>query len=117
MDSESVTEDDIPVLRDRLVSWLINVASTTSSQMVIKKLCSTSVVFFMRFPESWQNCIRHVICSLCLGHAVPIEDLAKLPSSDILLHKATHRSKITALWFSAILVEEVGKVDGKNIKK
>lgn len=48
---------------------------------------------------------------------MPVEDLAKLPSSDILLRKADSRSKITALWFSAILVEEVGKVDGKNVKK
>lgn len=117
MSSESVTEDDIPILRDRLIGWIVNVASTTSSQMVIKKLCSTSVVFFLRFPESWQNCIRHVICSLCLGRVVLAEDLPKLPSSDHLLRKANNRSKITALWFSAILVEEVGKVDGKNIKK
>lgn len=117
MYSESVTDDDIPILRDRLIGWLINVASTNSSQMVIKKLCSTSVVFFLRFPENWKHCVRHVICSLCIGRVVPVEDLPKLPASDILLRKADNRSKITALWFSAILVEEVGKVDGKNIKK
>lgn len=117
MGSESVTEEDVPILRDRLIGWLINVASTNSSQMVIKKLCSTSVVFFLRFPESWQNLIRHVVCSLCLGRVVPVEELERLPTSDLLLRKADSRSKITALWFTAILVEEVGKVDGKNVKK
>jgi hypothetical protein len=75
------------------------------------------VVFFLRFPEYWDCCIRQVVCSLCLGRVIPDAELPQIPSSDKVLKAADSGRKIPALWFSAILVEEVGKVDAKNIKK
>ncbi|KAL7267262.1 member of the karyopherin-beta, partial [Rhizina undulata] len=115
-DWESVSEEDIPVLRDRLINWLVTLTYENPSQLVIKKLSATLVTFFIRFPQTWPDCMRHLICSLSVGRVVPQDKLEKLPPSDQLLRKTSVKGKITALWFSAILVEEVGKVDAKNIK-
>jgi len=115
--SGSLSPKDIPILRDRLIDWLVRFNSLGLAQLVIRKLCSTLVVFFIRFPDYWDDCIRHIICSLCSGRFVSAAELPQLPSSEKLLEVAEPRIKITALWFSAILVEEVGKVDSRNIKK
>lgn len=115
--SGSLSPKDIPILRDRLIDWLVRFSSLGLAQLVIRKLCSTLVVFFIRFPDYWDDCIRHIICSLCFGRFVSAAELPQLPPSEILLEVAEPRMKITALWFSAVLVEEVGKVDSRNVKK
>ncbi|KAG0637530.1 hypothetical protein HOY80DRAFT_262725 [Tuber brumale] len=114
-DSASLSPKDIPILRDRLIDWLVRFNSLGLAQLVVRKLCSTLVVFFIRFPHYWDDCLRHIICSLCFGRFVSTAELPQLPPSGKLLKVAEPRMKITALWFSAILVEEVGKVDSRNL--
>jgi hypothetical protein len=104
------------VLRTRLISWLVKLVTEDSSPLVIKKLCSTLVVFFIRFPESWPDCVRHLTCCLFAGRAVSAAEALDMPPSSQLLKTMKPSAKLGALWFAAILVEEVGKVDTKNIK-
>ena len=104
------------VLLDTLINWIVKAVAEGSTALVIKKLCSTLAVFFIRFPGKWTHCIRHLICCLC-GHRVSPDDIDSCPSTIKLLRKASSAQKIVALWFCAIFLEEVSKLDSKNIKK
>ncbi|KAA8911147.1 armadillo-type protein [Sphaerosporella brunnea] len=115
-DWKSVSEDDVPVLCAKLIGWLVSLLNENSPPLVVKKLCSTLVVFFIRFADAWADCIRHLICCLAVGRAGPVEEFAEMPPSPRLLVSMKPNAKLAALWFTAILVEEVGKVDTKNIK-
>jgi hypothetical protein len=104
------------VLCTKLVGWLVRLINEDAPPLVVKKLCSTLVVFFIRFAEAWTDCIRHIVCCLAAGRAGPVEEFADMPPSAQLLASMKPSAKLAALWFTAILVEEVGKVDTKNIK-
>jgi hypothetical protein len=110
---ESLSEGDIPVLRNRLIGWLVKLVNEGSPKLVVKKLCSTLAVFFVRFPESWIDCIRHILCCFAAGH---VEEFVDFPPLTVLLQSVNPDAKLATLWFAAILVEEVGKIDTKNIK-
>ncbi|KAI5790106.1 hypothetical protein EDC01DRAFT_114272 [Geopyxis carbonaria] len=110
-DWHSIPEDDIFILRDRLIAWLLKFVSNGSSQLVIRKLCSTLVVFFIRFPEAWPHLIRHIICCLYLGRVGTLVEFQALPKSREILQSVSSVGKLAALWFTTILVEEVGKID------
>lgn len=112
---ESVSEDDVPILCTRLVGWLVKLVEQDAPALVIKKICSTLVVFFIRFSGSWPNCIRHLVCCLAAGRAGRAEEFAGMPTSTHLLKQLDAQGKLALLWFTANLVEEVGKVDTKNI--
>ena len=104
------------VLLDTLINWIVRAVTEGATALVIKKLCSTLAVFFIRFPDKWTCCIRHLICCLC-GHRVSPDAIDSCPSTAELLRKASSTQKIVALWFCAIFLEEVSKLDSKNIKK
>jgi len=104
------------VLCTRLIAWLVRIVNEGAPPLVVKKLCSTLVVFFVRFADSWANCVRHLICCLAAGRAAPESEFADMPASSRLLSTMGPGAKLAALWFTTILVEEVGKVDTKNIK-
>ncbi|KAF8469007.1 hypothetical protein BDZ91DRAFT_81751 [Kalaharituber pfeilii] len=110
-----LAEADVFVLLDTLIGWLIRLVSAGATTMVVKKLCSTLAVFFTRFPDKWTHCTRHLICCLC-NHRTPPDAIDSCPPTKELLEKATSIQKIVALWFSAIFLEEVSKIDTRNIK-
>jgi len=110
---ESLLEDDVPVLRNRLIGWLVKLVNEGLPKLIAKKLCSTLAVFFIRFPESWTDCIRHLLCCLAAGH---VKEFVDFPPLAVLLRSVSPDAKLATLWFAAILVEEVGKIDTKNIK-
>lgn len=104
------------MLCTRLIGWLVRVVAEGAPPLVVKKLCSTLVVFFVRFADSWANCIQHLICCLAAGRAGFETEFVDMPASTHLLSTMEPGAKLAALWFATILVEEVGKVDTKNIK-
>lgn len=114
-DWESLAEADVFFLLDTLINWIVRSVAEGATALVIKKLCSTLAVFFIRFPDKWIHCIRHLICCLC-GHRVSPNDIDSCPSTTVLLEKASSAQKIVALWFCTIFLEEVSKLDSKNIK-
>lgn len=115
-DWKSISEDDATVLCRRLVDWLVKLVDQESAPMVIKKLCSTLVGFFIRFTEFWPHCIRHLVCCFATGRVRPAEEFAGAPLSSVLLRTIGPGAKQAVLWFAAILVEEVGKIDVRNIE-
>lgn len=104
------------MLGTHLVGWLVRLVNEDAPPLVVKKLCSTLVVFFIRFPESWPNCLKHLIYCLSVGQARSATEVSDAPSPSHLPITMKPGAKLAALWFAAILVEEVGKVDTKNIK-
>lgn len=79
--------------------------------MVTKKLCSTLVTFFLRPTVNWTKCVRHIICALNTSHEVHEEGLDDFgPTIDIIQTLSPAQLK-AALWFTSMLVEEVGKTE------
>ncbi|CCX34609.1 armadillo-type protein [Pyronema domesticum] len=115
-DWESLSEEDIPGLCQRLVGWLVKFVNEDTPPLAVKKLCSTLVVFFIRFSETWTECIRTLVCCLAAGRTCSEEEIKHMPPSAHLLQTMKPGAKLVTLWFSATLVEEIGKVDMKNIK-
>jgi hypothetical protein len=115
--SESLNPDDAVALLNRILNWLVLLSSRGAGPLVIRKICSTLVIYFLRFSSSWTKCVKHVIYSLSTCEIVPLLALDQAPETSVLLQRLGRDSTMVALWFSTILAEEVGKTDGNNIKQ
>jgi len=92
--------------------------SNGEGALVIRKLCSTLVAFFLQFSTQWTQCIKHLIYCLSQNQATPyaaVEDVA-LDTSAVLQNMPSHKL-VAILWFSGGLVEEVGKMDSNSMKQ
>jgi hypothetical protein len=113
---ESLGPLDGKVLLERLINSLVHCLDHGIGALVIRKLCSTLVVYFLHFSSSWPKCVKHLIHSLCLGKAALIELPDQSPDTAILAGKLTAEKASAALWFSTALAEEVGKTDANHVK-
>ena len=110
-DWESLDADNAAVLLDRLLLWLVRLADVGEGPLVLRKLCSTLVAYFLRPSVSWDHCVRHVICCMRFGDIISRDNLSSMPpTGDMLSHLDALKIK-TVLWFAAALVEEVGKTN------
>ena len=111
-----MTSDNASTLLNRLLSWLLKLIDADEQPFVVQKLCSTLVTFFFRRGESWENCIRHLICCFAENEIVPQQDLPNHPPThrlvDILLPEQTR----CVVWFATALVEEVSKTNASGLK-
>lgn len=90
--------------------------SIRAANVVIRKICATLAVYYLRFPSHLEGSLRHLICCIC-DRIIRRGEESGCEPTPVLLLKASSAKKTPLLWFSAILVEEIGKVDAKNIKK
>ncbi|TDZ25019.1 Importin beta-like protein [Colletotrichum orbiculare MAFF 240422] len=97
--------------RHNLVGWLIKSLTNGSSAMVIRKLCSALVTFFLYFPKQWELCIRHLCCSLCEGVPASQESVLSPVNFSGFLSDADPRKLHAAVWFCGTLVDEAAKVE------
>lgn len=95
--------------------WIVRLVQQGESNMVLKKMCSTLVTYFIRSPILWRNPLLHLATSFQRGDAVdePASDdnsqgvagiLPTLPANQLAL----------LLGFAATLAEDVGKVDANT---
>ncbi|KAJ8129443.1 hypothetical protein O1611_g4189 [Lasiodiplodia mahajangana] len=114
LNTESLSDDDaLSVLRN-LITWLINSLGDGSGPIVIRKLCSALVAYYIHYSHTWSKCIRHLIHSLDRNAAVPIEEEGgSLPLERIIPSLSTQKF-MAASWFAAALAEEIEKVDTKS---
>ncbi|KAI9837899.1 MAG: hypothetical protein M1838_004716 [Thelocarpon superellum] len=117
LDGDSLDVDAAQALLDRLLSWFLRWVTQSASAMVLKKLCSTLVAYFIRFPTLWEQCMRHVLGSFYQGAAIPLSGLDKLPDTDILVAGLGPAQCQASLWFSTTLVDEVSKINSSNMKQ
>ena len=101
----------------RLLEHLIRLTSSCEGQLVTKKLLSTLVVFFLRFPSQWSHSIRHVAACFSKGEVVPLDRPCQLSPLDTVRSQMSGDQVTAALWFAAMLAEEVGKTDSGSIKQ
>ncbi|KAI0115812.1 armadillo-type protein [Nemania sp. FL0031] len=114
LNTESLSDDDaLSVLRN-LITWLINSLGDGSGPIVIRKLCSALVAYYIHYSHTWSKCIRHLIHSLDHNAVVPIEEGAgSLPLERVIPELSTQKF-MAASWFAAALAEEIEKVDTKS---
>ncbi|KAI9677472.1 MAG: hypothetical protein M1817_006426 [Caeruleum heppii] len=103
-------------LLQRLLSWLAHLIRKAEGSLVVKKLCSTLVVYFIRFSSQWLRCLRHVLSCLVEERFVAADEATLAANHSSLLPQLTATQAATALYFSSALVEEVGKTDANSIK-
>lgn len=113
---ESLSHLDAKALLDQLINWLIRHADPMIGPLVVRKLCSTLVVYFLHFSSLWPNCIKHLIHSLYIGKAAALESLDHTLDTMALVERLTPQKASAGLWFSTALAEEVGKTDANHIK-
>lgn len=112
-----MSENDAQSLLQNLIGWLLRCAENGEGNLVLRKLCSALVAYFLQFSESWTNCVRHVMYCLCTGQAVPYSALEGAPATSLLVQGLSSEKAVIVCWFAATLVEEVGKMDSSSMKQ
>ncbi|KAF2965766.1 hypothetical protein GQX73_g7790 [Xylaria multiplex] len=116
LNTERLSDDDALSVLQNLITWLVHSLSDGSGPIVIRKLCSALVTYYIHYSHTWSKCIRHLLYSLGRNAAMPIEEVGDtLPLEQIIRELSTQKF-LAASWFAATLAEETEKVDSKSTK-
>ena len=115
-DWNKLSIEDAAALLQRLMTWLVRLVQAGDDQLVIRKLCSSLVAYFLKSSTSWDRCLKHLIWCFSIGSVVDKEGISQLPSTVVLLANLNALQLKTLLWFSTTLVEEVGKMNSNSIQ-
>jgi hypothetical protein len=113
---KSLSGEDAQALLQNIISWLIRCVEGAEGPLVVRKLCSTLVAYFLQFSATWTHCVAHLIYCLCIGQPTPYDALSEAPSSAILTQNISKEKAVVILWFATTLVEDVGKTDSNSMK-
>lgn len=113
----ALSEDDAKSLLETLLDWVVQLGNSHEGPLVMRKLCSTLVAYFLQFSASWTGSVKHLMYCLCLGRAVPYDGLEAAPETSQLIQNITDEKATIILWFASNLVEEVGKTDSNSMKQ
>ncbi|KAI4213711.1 MAG: hypothetical protein LQ351_003677 [Letrouitia transgressa] len=106
----SLDEGDAVSLLDRLLHWLVKLVAVGEGQLVLRKLCTSLVAYFLCPLASWDKSLRHLLCCFQAGSAVRTDALGQFPSTSDLIRRMDRLQTLTILWFATTLIEEVGKI-------
>jgi len=112
-----LSEEDAQTLLQTLIGWLIRSLENAEGVLVIRKLCSTLVAYFLQFSATWTRCLKHLIDCLCRNEALPYEALEEAPETATLVQNISNAKSVALFWFATSLVEEVGKTDSNSMKQ
>ncbi|KAI1757444.1 armadillo-type protein [Xylaria castorea] len=116
LNTERLSDDNALSVLHNLITWLVHSLSDGSGTIVIRKLCSALVTYYIHYSHTWSKCIRHLILSIDRNAAVLIEEAdGSLPLGQVIRELDT-RKFLAASWFAAALAEETGKVDTRATK-
>lgn len=110
-----MAEDDAKQLLQSLIGWFVRSLADGSGAIVIRKLASALVTFFIQFPHLWSGCVCHLLYCLDLGRAVPRDESKNAPTSN-LLSSLNESDFLATIWFITVLVEDVSKTEMKSQK-
>lgn len=114
----SLSPDDAESILQTLVGFLVEFLASGEGALVIRKLCSTLVAFFLQFSTQWTHCIKHLTYCLHRNQAILYsKSVDEIPEPSIMLQNMANNKVIAILWFSGGLVEEVGKMDSNSMKQ
>lgn len=113
---DSLKEAEIGQLLHQLLNWLTLRIKFKEGPLVVKKLCTALVAYFLRSSASWERCLLHLICSLSEGEPVSYE-LMMSEHYEVASRVVTSLEApqlLTAIWFATTLVEEVGRTSSES---
>ena len=114
----SLSPKDADSILQTLVEFLIKFLSNGEGALVIRKLCSTLVAFFLQFSTQWTHCIKHLTYCLYRNQALEYSTVVdEVPEASVMLQDMPSHQLVAILWFSSGLVEEVGKMDSNSMKQ
>ncbi|KUI65497.1 hypothetical protein VM1G_00937 [Cytospora mali] len=114
-ESSTLSEDDARQLLLSLVGWFVRSLTDGSGAIVIRKLASALVTFFVHFSQLWPDCVHHLLYCLDLGRAVPRDESKNAPTSELITSLDEARL-LAVIWFITVFVEEVAKTEMKSQK-
>ena len=114
--SANLSHGEAAELLQNLLQWFLK-SLDEGTPLVPRKLCAALVTFFIHFPHLWTRCIRHLLVCLCVGGACELDSASSVADPEAILQPLGPRQLQGALWFSAALVEEVGKMDMNSAKQ
>ncbi|KAI8635027.1 armadillo-type protein [Xylariaceae sp. FL1651] len=116
LNTERLPDEDALSVLQNLITWLVKSLVDGSGPIVIRKLCSALVAYFIHYSHTWSKCVRHLF--LCLGRsaAVPLEEAGDTSSLEQIIQGLDNPKFLAASWFAAALAEETEKVDTKTTK-
>lgn len=108
-DWDFLSDEEASQLLNILITWLIRLINAGETKLIIKKLCSSLVSYFLRPSAPWENCIRHLVLSLHTGKFLRVGDVNHGPPTADIVSSLNYASTSAILWFAAYLVERVGQ--------
>ncbi|KAI9882710.1 MAG: hypothetical protein M1823_005545 [Watsoniomyces obsoletus] len=115
-DWETLDDEGRQEVLQRLLDHFVRLTFEDDAPLVLKKLCSALVMFFLRFPLVWSQCVMDVLLLVCKEWIPPAErDDDLLQMMDDLTMWVEHWQLEIVLWFCSTLAEEVGKTDAESI--
>ena len=113
---ETLSLEEAPSVLEKLLLWLVRLANCMEKPFITKKICAALVAYFLRPNVSWRHCVRHLLCCFGIGGVVPSHAVSKqMPTAELILDLEPYQLK-TALWFSTILVEEIGQTSFTSLQ-
>ena len=110
-DWETLDSDGAESLLMRLLTRIIELVSKNESAMIVRKLCSALVTFFLRPVANWTKCIHHLACCFYKGEAVTQDTVSQFPEISLLISSLAPSRFLTMLWFTTSLSEEAQKTE------
>lgn len=115
---KSLSEEDADDLLQTLINFLIKALNNNEGALVVRKLCSTLVAYFLQFSGRWTRCLNHLTYCLSKDQAVQYaEVIDTVPGTENLVESLSPQKVVALFWFSGGLVEEVGKMDSNSMKQ
>lgn len=112
-----MSDDDANSIRQRLLSHLVRLTHVGDAALVIKKLCTALVAYYLRPTINWEPCIKHLMLCFARGFAISVEEVNQFngPSLSI-VEGLTERPLRAVLWFAGGLVDEVVQSNSASIQ-
>ena len=115
-DRASLDAESADLLLQRLLSWLVRLVSNDEGPLVLKKLCSALIAYYLKPSGSWHRCVRHLICCFSAGDAIAYDVLDQYPTTNELIARMSRSQLITTIWLITTIVEEVGRMDSNSVQ-
>lgn len=112
---DTLSPEERSSLLDRLLLWLVRSVKSMEKPFVTKKICTSLVAYFLRPQGVWKYCVRHLVHCFSIDDVVPFHVISQNPVTAELVMNLNHFHLMTTLWFSTILVEEVGNTDASRL--
>lgn len=110
-DGSDLNEQDLLALLDKLLDHFVQMVQRRESNLVLTKICSTLVNFFLISHSPWQRCIRHLMCCLQYGQVLPEEVQGSASQTSQLVTLLKDDDLLAILLFAKTLAEDVAKID------